>query len=634
MTQLCGAIVRILVIDDEAAIHDAYRKSFEARQSSLDQASLAAMADALFGNMDSSEPSAFPSDEFELVHAMQGLDGLRQVAEALACNNPFQIAFVDVRMPPGIDGKETAKRIREIDPNINLVIVTGYSDYTALDIASVAGPVDRLFYISKPFDPEELVHTARALGQRWFSDQEMSRIRTALADQVKALELQGIELAANEARANHLATHDSLTGAANRYAFLKILSEAIQKADREISVAIVDLDRFKNINDSLGHFAGDELIRQVCQSMVAAVGNKGFVARLGGDEFALMLNDIPENQLQAFGEKVIASCSRDFSIFGHNVKVGASIGIAQQEDIKSDDPIDLMRFADIALYDAKKKGGGQVRFFDQSMDESVRFRQSIEDGLRRAINQSELSVLYQPIVDRDNSKIVGFEALLRWDSAEHGSVSPAVFIPIAEETSLIQELGDWVSDQALRASLSWPTQYISINFSPRQFHRTDFAVRLLEQVKAAGVAPQRVQIEITETAIFDDDQGAAETISTLRDMGFRIALDDFGTGYSSLFNIRNFPLDCIKIDKSFVESMGREAQSAAIVNAVSHLARSLGIGVVAEGVETEMQFQALRLSGCTHMQGYLFGEPMTNTAVSDFLKRYEATHPVSARLAV
>ncbi len=625
--------MRILVIDDETAIHDAYRKSFEARQSSLDQATLSAMADALFGNAESTETIAFPGEEFELVHAMQGLDGLKQVAESLAANNPFQIAFVDVRMPPGIDGKETAKRIREIDPNINLVIVTGYSDYTALDIASVAGPVDKLFYISKPFDPEELVHTARALGQRWFSDQEMARIRSELAEQVKTLERQSIELAANEARANHLATHDSLTGAANRYAFLKMLNEAIQRNEQEVSVAIVDLDRFKNINDSLGHFAGDELIRQVCQSMSRAVGSQGVVARLGGDEFALMLNDIPADQLEAFCEKVIASCSRDFSIFGHHVKVGASMGIAQQDDIKSEDPIDLMRFADIALYDAKRKGGGQVRFFDQSMDESIRFRQSIEEGLRHAIEQDELSLVYQPIIDRDNSTIVGFEALLRWDSPEHGPVSPAVFIPIAEETSLIQDIGDWVADNALKASAAWPKQYVSINFSPRQFHRSDFVTRLQQRVNAAGVDPRRVQIEITETAIFDDDQGAAETISSLRAMGFRIALDDFGTGYSSLFNIRNFPLDCIKVDKSFVESMGREAQSAAIVNAVSHLARSLGIGVVAEGVETEMQFQALRLSGCTHMQGYLFGEPMAKAATDLFLEQYEATHPLPARMA-
>ncbi len=626
--------MRILVIDDETAIHDAYRRSFEARQSSLDQASLAAMADALFGDHDTTESPEFPGEVFTLVHATQGIDGLRQVAESLATNNPFQIAFIDVRMPPGIDGKETAKRIREIDPDINLVIVTGYSDYTALDIASVAGPVDKLFYISKPFDPEELVHTARALGQRWFTDQEMVRIRTALAAQVETLERQSIELAANEARANHLATHDSLTGAANRYAFLKALNESIQRNEQQIAVAIVDLDRFKNINDSLGHFAGDELIRQVCQSMIRAVGGAGTVARLGGDEFALMLCDIPPDQLQAFGDKVIASCSHDFAIFGHHVKVGASMGIAQQEDIRSDDPIELMRFADIALYDAKRKGGGQVRFFDQSMDESIRFRQSIEAGLRRATAQNELSVVFQPIIDRDNAAIVGFEALLRWNSPEHGSVSPAVFIPIAEETSLIQEIGDWVTDEALKASILWPDQYVSINFSPRQFHRADFAHRLQDRVKAAGADPRQVQIEITETAIFDDDQGAAETISALRDIGFRIALDDFGTGYSSLFNIRNFPLDCIKIDKSFVESMGRETQSAAIINAVSHLARSLGIGVVAEGVETEMQFQALRLAGCTHMQGYLFGEPIGQAAVPLLLEQYEANPIMPSRIAI
>jgi diguanylate cyclase (GGDEF)-like protein len=620
--RIFGEVVRILVIDDEAAIHDAYRRSFEARGAELDQINLSALSAELFGG-DGSQAAPNPVNEFELTYASQGLDGLRCVADALEAEKPFQIAFIDVRMPPGIDGKETAKRIREIDPDINLVIVTGFSDYSALDIAKVAGPIDKLFYISKPFDSEELVHTARALGNRWFGDLEMTKVRAELASKVERLEKQSVELAANEARANHLATHDALTGSANRYAFLKALNDAMQNKPGRIAVGIIDLDRFKIINDTLGHFAGDELIRQVCQTMVSQVGDAGMVARLGGDEFALLLPDLEPSQIEALCEAIREICSKSFIVFGNEVTVSGSVGVAYARDGKNDDPIDIMRLADIALYDAKRKGGSQVRYFDESMDESLRERQCIESGLRRAVAQNELSLLFQPVVDRNNEGPVGFEALLRWTSAELGEISPTVFIPVAEDCALIHEIGDWATEQALEACKSWPDQYVSINFSPRQFRQSDFAQSIIARVARHGVDPRRVQIEITETAIFDDNQRAAKTLETLREAGFKIALDDFGTGYSSLFNIRNFPLDCIKIDKTFVDNMGKEPQSAAIINAVAHLSRSLGLTIVAEGVETEVQFQALRLAGCSHMQGYLFGRPMTIADVCAFIKSYD-----------
>jgi diguanylate cyclase (GGDEF)-like protein len=629
--------MRILVIDDEPAMHEAYRRTFEARQEEYDRANLAVLATELFGTEDrASDNDETPHlKQIELVHAEQGLEALRLVSESIKEGNPFQVAFVDIRMPPGIDGKETAKRIREIDSEINLVVVTGFSDHSALSIAKVAGPIDKLFYISKPFDPEEVVHTARALGHRWYHDTELARTRAELANKVERLEKQSIELAANEARANHLANHDPLTGSPNRLAFLRSLNDALNRQENFVSVALVDLDRFKNINDTLGHFAGDELIRQICQQMTRVVGQSGTVARLGGDEFAISLTGQSRDKVIEICASVIDACSADFMIFGHNVKVGASIGLVNAARDKAVDPIDLLRLADIALYDAKRKGGAQVREFDASMDESVRFRQMIEAGLRKAVSNAELELLFQPIVDRDNRHVAGFEALLRWTSPEHGFVSPAVFIPVAEESNLIHEIGDWVTDKALQAARNFPDQYISINFSPRQFRRSDFTARLIEQAVRHDIPAQRIQIEITETAIFDDHNHAANTLKQLRDIGFLVALDDFGTGYSSLFNIRNFALDCIKVDKSFVDSMGREHQSAAIINSVSHLARSLGLRVVAEGVESEVQFQALRLAGCTHMQGYMFSQPITLAAATAFIAQYDARdeRPHAQRIA-
>lgn len=301
---------------------------------------------------------------------------------------------------------------------------------------------------------------------------------------------------------------------------------------------------------------------------------------------------------------------------GHAVQGGASVGLVLVEPNLAADPLDVMRRADLALNEAKRAGRGIVRMFDESMDESIRFRRQIEGGLSQAIAKGELRLVYQPIVAREGLAITGFEALLRWDSPEFGPISPALFIPIAEESNLIHELGDWVMDQALQALSRWPGQYVSVNFSPRQFRRTNFVGHVVERTQHHGIEPSRLQIEITETAIFDNADRAADTLYRLRQMGFRIALDDFGTGYSSLYNIRKFALDCLKIDRSFIDGMGRERESAAIVHSIIHLGRALGLEVVAEGVETEAQVQALRVAGCSHMQGYFFARPIELNAAT------------------
>lgn len=598
--------MRILIVDDEPAMHDAYRRTLDAPAAAATQGSLAAMAADLFA--DRTVAAHDDQEPFRLTHAVQGLDAVAEVEAALAAGDPFRVAFIDVRMPPGIDGKETARRIRALDSAINIVIVTGYSDYSPIEIARAAGPVDKIFYITKPFDVDEVQQVARALTRRWEVDAELARTRADLAEKVDRLEEQRIALVANEARAVHMASHDSLTGVANRLAFLRDLAERVQTAKTPFAVAMLDLDRFKNINDTLGHAAGDELIRGVCHRLSGELKD-GHLARLGGDEFGILFDAADAGDAQGRCERIVEACSTSYVIFGNTVQVSASVGIALAQPGPDADSIDYLRLADLALYEAKRSGRSQVRVFDESMDESVRFRQSIEAGLREAIARDELEVVYQPIVARERLDIVGFEALLRWSSAEHGTISPSVFIPIAEESNLIHELGDWVTNEALRQCARWPHQYVSINFSPRQFRRQDFVELLAAKVSASGVPANRVQIEITETAIFDDDVGAAATLQRLRALGFRIALDDFGTGYSSLFNIRNFALDCLKIDKSFIDGLGREVESAAIVNSVTHLARSLGLGVVAEGVETETQNQALRLAGCSHLQGYYFGRP-------------------------
>ncbi|MFC3581700.1 putative bifunctional diguanylate cyclase/phosphodiesterase [Sphingomonas hylomeconis] len=599
--------MRILIVDDEPGMHDSYKRSFA--PVSADAGLLGAMAADLFGDDSEPVPEPEPEATFELTHAMQGLDAVGHVAAAIRDGDRYAVAFIDVRMPPGIDGKETARRIRALDPDINLVIVTGYSDFSPLEISRAAGPADKIFYIAKPFEVAEVTATATALGHRWQVDRELAAARESLAAQVQLLREQSHELAANESRAIHMANHDSLTEAPNRLAFRQALTERA-RTDATFAVAMVDLDRFKLVNDTLGHLAGDELIRLICGNLQQAMPAGGMVARLGGDEFGLLFDSPGVEAAEMECDRMLRGCCGTFKVLGNSVQGGASIGVILSAPAGLRDPTDLMRRADLALNDAKREGRGIVRVFDESMDENVKLRRSIEGGLSKAIEKGELHLVYQPIVAREGLEIVGFEALLRWNTDAHGPISPAVFIPIAEESNLIHELGDWVLEQSLDMVKDWPGQYVSVNFSPRQFRRHNFVGRILDRVQRAGVDPQRVQIEITETAIFDDADRAAETLYKLRQMGFRIALDDFGTGYSSLYNIRKFALDCLKIDRSFIDGMGRERESAAIVQSIVHLGRSLGLGVIAEGVETEAQVQALRVAGCSHLQGYFFSRPV------------------------
>ncbi|SOB86858.1 diguanylate cyclase (GGDEF) domain-containing protein [Sphingomonas guangdongensis] len=599
--------MRILIIDDEAAMHDSYARSFSAAPGA--RAGLEAMASELFGRDAAGLDAEAACARFELTHALQGLEGVAAVERALAAEAPFAVAFIDVRMPPGIDGKETARRIRALDPDINLVIVTGYSDHAPLDISRAAGPADKIFYIAKPFEVAEVVQTASALCHRWHADRELAAAREAMAAQVRLLEEQKLELAASESRAVHMANHDALTEAPNRLAFLRALQTSVRSGEM-FATAMLDLDRFKLVNDSYGHLAGDELIRAVFARLHEAAPAQSLVARLGGDEFAVLFTATGEDDAAMTCERLVKACARTFTLFGNDVQGGASVGVVVVEPGAAGDPVDVMRRADLALNEAKRQGRGLVRVFTEAMDESIRLRRRIEDGLSHAITAGELKLHYQPIVARESLEITGFEALLRWQSPEYGTMSPALFIPIAEESNLIHDLGDWVLEAALETVKTWPGQYVSVNFSPRQFRRQNFVGQLVERVQRSGVAPNRVQIEITETAIFDDAERAADTLYRLRQMGFRIALDDFGTGYSSLTNIRKFALDCLKVDRSFIDGMGRERTSMAIVQSIVHLGRSLGLEVVAEGVETEAQVDTLRAAGCSHLQGYHLARPM------------------------
>ena len=428
-------------------------------------------------------------------------------------------------------------------------------------------------------------------------------------DRLGELEQAHVELKAKEAQAHHLAYHDVLTGLPNRALFNDNADKAVTRArhGEEVAIMLLDLDRFKNVNDRFGHFAGDALIQEVARRLSRVLERPEAVARLGGDEFAVLL--LPEELAEGIDgilDRILADLRRPYDILGNQAHIGVSIGVALAPECGSD-RTDLMRKADIALYRAKDEGRDCYRFFTDSMDETVQLRATLESDLRVAIASGQgLSVHYQPLVDSDRRKVTGLEALLRWHHPQRGWIAPPLFVPVAEETGLICALGDWVVGEACKVAAEWPKLSVSINLSPVQFCDEGFAERTCRLVREAGVSAHQIEFEVTEGVVLDQNELVRGALRRLRQEGFRIALDDFGTGYSSLSYLRDFEVDRIKIDKSFVQGLGQTLDAGAIVTAVVTLGHAMGLQVTAEGVETADQEDFLRSAGCNVLQGYLF----------------------------
>jgi diguanylate cyclase (GGDEF)-like protein len=510
-------------------------------------------------------------------------------------------------MPPGIDGRETARRIRNLDEDVQIVIVTGYSDHAPHQVAAVAGPIDKLFYVSKPFDRLEIRQLASSLSARWHLTRDLKATQAALREKLALVEDAYSELATSEAKARHASLHDSLTGLANRLSFSQQLRKRLA-AGRQTSLLFVDLDRFKQVNDTVGHIGGDALVKAVAAMMGKALPPGSVLARLGGDEFGVLIDGDGEQTTRVCHE-LIQMCAQPHMILGKRLSVTASIGVAatSSDDLLGDQ--ELLRRADLALYVAKREGRNRFAWFRQDLDDGSKVQRQIVEALQDALDKEELSLVYQPIVDSVQARAVGFEALVRWNSPVLGELSPSLFVPIAEESGQILALGRWIIREAIREAIGWPDAFLSLNLSPVQFTSDELADYIVDECRAAGMPPSRVQLEITETSLFANLARASQVMSALRQEGFRFALDDFGTGYSSLVHLKQFPLDCIKIDRSFVSAMTTDPQARAIVRSVTSLARALGMSVIAEGVESHLQEIALRQVGCGLHQGYLLGKP-------------------------
>jgi diguanylate cyclase (GGDEF)-like protein len=416
-----------------------------------------------------------------------------------------------------------------------------------------------------------------------------------------------------EVKIEHMAHHDSLTDLANRVLLNERLEQALGRFQGEQMMAVhhLDLDQFKAVNDTFGHPAGDKLLKIVAERLRGLVRETDTIARMGGDEFVIVQAPIADpSDATSLAQQIIEWMSEPYDIDGNQAIVGASIGIA----VSPGDgltPDKLLRNADLALYRAKGDGRGTFRFFEPAMDEQMQTRRIMEQDLRKALPAGEFELYYQPVVNLESSEISGFEALLRWNHPERGQVSPATFIPLAEEIGFIVPLGEWVIRQACFTAAQWPEHlHVAVNISAAQFRGSSLMPVIVNALGTSGLHPTRLEIEITETVLLHDREATLAVLHQLRALGVRIAMDDFGTGYSSLTYLQCFPFDKIKIDRSFVKDITENTGSLYIVRAVAALANGMGMAATAEGVETTEQLATIAAEGCTEMQGYLFSKPL------------------------
>jgi diguanylate cyclase (GGDEF)-like protein/PAS domain S-box-containing protein len=427
-----------------------------------------------------------------------------------------------------------------------------------------------------------------------------------------------------EARIAYMAHHDGLTNLPNRELFQERLKQALE-SEKTVAVLCVDLDLFKNVNDSLGHPIGDRLLKLVAERLRSQARGNNLAARLGGDEFAIILSsDVTPNEASDYAAKLIKLLSAAYEIDGNEVIIGASVGIVVSPG-DGDTSEELMRNADLALYRAKEDGGGVHRFFEREMDRQAQKRRDMELDLRRAFANGEFELHYQPLVDIATDSISGFEALLRWRHPDKGKISPADFIPVAEDIGLIVAIGEWVLREACNEAVKWPAGVkIAVNLSPVQFRSRNLVQVVISALANSGLSPKRLELEITESLFLAETEANLAILHQLRELGVCISMDDFGTGYSSLSYLRSFPFDKIKIDRSFVKDLAIRSDCVAIVRAISGLGRSLNITTTAEGVETMDQLDWLRAEGCNQVQGFLFSAAKPANEVEQLLLRFGA----------
>ncbi len=595
---------RILVVDDNQDIHGDFRKVIGGRSDGAQ--ALAAAELALLG-----ESSASSMMGFEIDSAFQGQEAVVLVRQALEEGRPYALAFVDMRMPPGWDGLETIEHLWAVDPDVQVVICSAHSDYNWTDVVARLNHSDKLLVVKKPFEAIEIMQCANALTRKW-QNERIVRHQVETLEQVVTARTQGLETANKQLR--YLATHDALTGLPNRVLMDDRISQCMALADRQnqtFAVILLDLDRFKLVNDSLGHGVGDELLKEVARRLKSVVREIDTVARLGGDEFVLIITQSPERDaVQAVARRIIDSMQAPVRIAGMEIHTSPSIGIAfYPGDAATVET--LLANADAAMYYAKQQGRNNFQCFQPRMNTATQEKVRLESDLHAALEQKQFELHYQPKVNTATGVMHGAEALLRWTHPVHGSIPPAKFIPIAEECGLIGAIGAWVVREACRQARAWqlaglPSLRVAVNLSASQFRQGNIVTIIRNALDAADLEARFLEVELTESAVMSDPEESIAVLETLSAMGVLVSVDDFGTGYSSMSYLRRFPIDKLKIDRGFINEVMSRTEDASIVRAIISLAHSLNLKVVAEGVESTEQLDFLKTLGCDQYQGFHF----------------------------
>lgn len=631
---------RIIVIDDNASVLDTFRKILASRNQG-ELSALEAMESSLFAedNAASAEQAHF---DLELVQ--DGQAGCERVRGACNEGRPFAVAFVDMRMPGGWDGLRTVEELWHIDANLQVVICTAYSDYSWQQIVNRLQCSDRLLILRKPFEAIEVLQLASALSEKWrlYREQQaqLAELEEKVAERTQHLEQALSKSRVYERELLHQAFHDALTGLPNRNALDESLASKLGKFGGyrgRLAVIFIDVDRFKSINDSYGHAIGDAVLKAIAARLTIVLRSTDKVVRLGGDEFVVLVPryETPED-VGRIAQKLLDTIAAPIDIGNHEIpkgfhvhydqclRVTASIGIALYPE-NGGDGSSLLSHADTAMYLAKATGGNGYRYYTQEMGTRVQERATLESALRCALEKNQFELHYQPKASLKNGQLYGFEALLRWHHPELGMVPPDQFIPLAEETGLIVQIGEWVLQTASEQLKVWHDAgfgglSMAVNLSVRQFQQMDIPSLVRKVLAAIGLSPEYLILELTESLLMSHSESIASALDELKALGARLSLDDFGTGYSSLSYLKRYPIDEVKIDRSFIDDVTLCPHNASITKAILAMARSLNMHTVAEGVETEGQLTFVRENGCDAIQGYFFSRPQAAGEIGELLQ--------------
>ena len=610
---------RILVVDDTPAIHSDFRKILSPGAGSDD--SLDDTESLLFGTPQVSRL------QFQIDSAYQGEEALELVKRAQAEGQPYALVFADMRMPPGWDGLQTIERLWEADPRLQIALCTAFSDYSWETMSERIEFDDQLLILKKPFDTLEIRQMASAMTWKWQLAQDAAR-------KMRSLERTIEERVQELLKVSHLLQYDVLTELPNSMLLGDRLTQAMaqcRRHDRQLAVMFIGMDRFKRINNALGHPVGDEMLKRVARALATVVRESDSVFRYGSDEFVVILGDITDSQqTKGVADKLLTAISTPHPIDGHDLTVTASLGISMYP-ADGFDAVALIKKAETAMRNVKETGPNDYRFFTEDMNRRARQQQTIESGLRLALQRKEFVLHYQPKIDLRSGKVVGAEALVRWNRPDIGLIYPSDFIPVAEDSGLIVPLSQWALQEACQQACRWQADgmrplYLSVNVSTIDFRQRGFVEGIARTLKETGLDPTQLELEITESVLMQNVDTTVAILKAVKRLGIRLAIDDFGTGYSSLSYLQKFPVDVLKIDQSFVGDLSIDSNDAKLVSTIISLGKSLNLHIIAEGVETLEQLEFLKAHQCEEAQGYYFSKAVEPQAFALWMSEWEQRH--------